>query len=183
MGIDIQYQGIPYDAEILSLASSDKDIAKDLLFPIILFGDAREGGRWLEGIHDIELIDLYTKYPNLADWNYDDGRRGIDNFISYIDPAAERALNFQEFQEYEYERTMGYQFVLGHEVFSENFSSTIGFPVRVSPPHFVKECVRFCQTFDRDRLPKGLIERFDELANYYQMIASHENVAVFIMQN
>ncbi len=178
MGIDRHYQGIPSDAEIIKMAYEDKDVAEDMLFPILLCGDPLKYINWLREQRFAPIHDLYKQYPEMKTWHHRSGRRCTENLIDSINQNVQASLINSE-----YEKTLGYKIVRGYEVFSSNFKSTTGFLIRVSPPIFVKECAEWCKSFDINLFPEGLKDDFNELSAYYQKMASYENVSVFVMEN
>lgn len=178
MGIDRHYQGIPSDAEIIKMAYLNKDVAEDMLFPIVLFGDPLKHINWLREKKYAPIHDLYKQYPEMITWNHCSGCRCTGNLIGSINKNVQASLINSE-----YENTLGYKIVLGYEVFSSNFKSTTGYLIRVSPPIFVKKCAEWCNSFDINLLSEDVKDDFNELSAYYQKMASYENVSVFVMEN
>lgn len=180
MGIDRYYQALPCDAELLRLAREDKDVAEDMLFPILLLGNPLESIPWLQEEKYAPLRSFCAQYPDLNKWHHSPCSRMRGAFALIAAINAENGLNPNES---ELEKTLGYQIVLGYEVFSTHFNSTVGIPVRMSSPKFVEDCATYCQLVDRCLIPEGLKEDFDNLVNFYKIIASHGNLSVFIMEN
>ena len=195
MGLDCNYQGIPSDLSILEKAKSDSEFSENVFYPFIAFTKTLEGLYYFKEPEFEDIRSLFQKYPKIKNWNYSP--------VSRMQFALVYVLSPQTYDEFEDLReSFYYKFVMGESKFSEELSSTIGVPVRISSPSFVKECVEYTKTvtttelldnFDAFKMeslgiykvwsessPEPVIDYFLKLCDFYREIDSYENLSVFV---
>lgn len=193
MSTFVYYQAIPCEAELLRLVSGYTNeaaelisVANDALFASMLGFHVEHPG-YLD-IKFPRVTELCKEYSDRVEWHFESHPikiASVHKLISIInsdDGRANQNLSWTELWP-EFESTLGYKIVRGYEPFSEQFSRRMGGNMRISPPHFIKDCAIYCQLIDRDLIPEGLKEYFDGLVNFYKTVASDSKLAVLVMEN
>jgi len=201
MGIDCTYQGIPYDPIIFDKAKSDADYSQNVFF---LYSKAASRLEKYPFFHEKEFDSVrkyFIDYPEIINWNFSPVSRMHDAVIYVLSP--DNYVNSKTYEELE--KSFQFKFVKGELVFSEHLVSSIGIPVRVSSPSFIKECVDFAESIDIDRLssnfnahkmnsihvykvsPETTFEStknyLRELIEFYKRISLIDDVWVFVSEN
>lgn len=178
MGIDNYYRGLPAHSELLRLSQEDKDIAEDILFPTLLFDDPISVLARMREPRFRIVRELFEQRPEIKTWHLYAGRSSPYSFAEALYEASGTPSSDSSFEE-----SLAYMTTNGERVFSDQFVSTTGFPVRVSSPEVVRKIAAFCRSIDFDFVPDSYRDKFVDLSKFYQAMSLHGDVAVFFMQN
>ena len=148
MGIDNYYRALPADDELVRLAQNDKDIAEDVLFSVLLFEVPSFSIPLVERYPHVKLArNLVERYPNLRDWHFYAGRWDPYRFAKDLYYGTAGAV-YANWRDPLFESSLALKFTQGDCVFNEQFTSTTGFPIRVSSPKVVREIADYTRSVD-----------------------------------
>ncbi|MEP1743851.1 MAG: DUF1877 family protein, partial [Kangiellaceae bacterium] len=182
-------------------AYDDPEFAEDVFYPVIAFAKGLENKYYFNEREFSPVRELYSEYPEIGTWNYRPASRMHDALIYLLNPDSYAKSNGYS----ELEQTLPFRIVKGEKVFSDHLRATQGVRVRVSSSGFIEKCLVFCSGFRLDELKGNFdVEKmaelgiykvgesceyhyvenyFVELTDFYNKIASLENVSVFISED
>ena len=198
MGLDCNYQGVPSGLSIIEKAKVDLEFAENVFYPFIAYTKKVEDLYYFKESEFEEIRHLIQQFPNLKNWNFNPVSRMQWALIYVLSPKSYEESEGSE----DLKKSFYYQFVMGETSFSENLKTTQGIPVRVSSPGFVKKCVDFSKNVNlpdlsrnfnaskmeslgiykvfQDSSPQPVLDYFSELSNFYENIASKQDMQVFV---